>query len=167
MSETCVAGDSTAPGLKRLVISGMGLESHHTRLIWEGGFKIVLDEADRTIREYRGLDFVREPACFKCLATRNVRTAAVWSWSRVREAAQRSDRGVLTCEHNHKVDLRYLTGETLPCHRHIAYQEQSSFSENVDYKKISPGVCLIGLWDGGQSVIRCGSGFVVDAKHQY
>ena len=163
-SETCVAGDSTAPGLKRLVISGMGLEAQHTRLIWEGGFKIVLEEIDRTIREYRGLDFTREPACHKCLATRDVRTAAVWSWSRVREASQRNDRGVLTCENNHKVDLRYLTGETLPCHRQIAYQEQSSFSENVHYTKICPGVCLIGLWDGHR-IHRCGSGFVVDAKH--
>jgi S1-C subfamily serine protease len=162
-SETCVAGDSTAPGLKRLVISGMGLESHHTRLIWEGGFKIILDEVDRTIREYRGLDYSREPACHKCLATRDVRSAAVWSWSRVREASQRSDRGVLTCENNHRVDLRYLTGQALPSHRPIAYQEQSSFNENVHYTKICPGVCLIGLWDGHR-IHRCGSGFVVDAK---
>ena len=162
-SETCVAGNSTAPGLKRLVISGMGLESHHTRLIWEGGFEIILDEVDRTIREYRGLDYSREPACHKCLATRDVRSAAVWSWSRVREASQRSDRGGLTCENNHRVDLRYLTGQTLPSHRPIAYQEQSSFNENVHYTKICPGVCLIGLWDGHR-IHRCGSGFVVDAK---
>ena len=160
--ETCVAGDITAPGLKRLVITGMGLESHHTRLIWGGGFQIVLDEADRIIRNYRGLDYSREPACHKCLATRDARTAAVWSWSRVREA-QRSDRGILTCENNHKVDLRYLTGKTLPCHGHIAYQEQSSFSENVHFSKICPGVCLIGLWDGHR-IRRCGSGFIVDAK---
>ena len=46
-SETCVAGDSTAPGLKRLVISGMGLESQFTRLIWVGGFMIILNEVDR------------------------------------------------------------------------------------------------------------------------
>jgi len=161
-SETCVAGDFTAPGLKRLVITCMGLESHHTRLMWDGGFQIVLDEADRTIREYRGLDYSREPACHKCLATRDVRTAAVWSWSKVR-ATQRSDRGLLTCENNHKVDLRYLTGTTLPCHGHIAYQEQSSFSENVHYSQICPGVCLIGLWDGHR-ILRCGSGFIVDAK---
>ena len=157
-----MAGDITAPGLKRLVITGMGLESHHTRLIWGGGFQIVLDEADRIIRNYRGLDYSREPACHKCLATRDARTAAVWSWSRVREA-QRSDRGILTCENNHKVDLRYLTGKTLPCHGHIAYQEQSSFSENLHYSKICPGVCLIGLWDGHR-IRRCGSGFIVDAK---
>ena len=81
----------------------------------------------------------------------------------MREAAQRGDRGVLTCENNHKVDLRYLTGQTLPSHRPIAYQEQSSFNENVHYTKICPGVCLIGLWDG-RRIHRCGSGFVVDAK---
>mmetsp|Transcript_35235 Transcript_35235/g.77159 ORF Transcript_35235/g.77159 Transcript_35235/m.77159 type:complete len:1750 (-) Transcript_35235:1573-6822(-) len=162
-SPTCVAGESTGDGLKRLIISAKGQEANGTQNIWEGGLSIVLDEADRVIREYRGLDFIRQPACPTCLDTREVRQAAVWDWPYVRDAIRRK-RHDMCCQNGHEVDIRYLAGKQQG-HKHVIYRDLTSFASTdiVPYTELCAGVVLIGLWDG-EKVVMTGSGFVVDAK---
>ena len=146
-----------------MIISAKGHEANGTRNIWEGGFNLVIEEADRTVREYRGLDFTRQPACPTCLHTRDVRRASVWSWSTIRDAVQRNEHD-MCCENGHEIDIRYLAGKPPhSCHKQVVYQEQTSFNHVVPYTDICSGVVLLGLWDGN-TVIRIGSGFVVDAK---
>uniref|UniRef100_A0A7S4J5Y0 Roc domain-containing protein n=1 Tax=Odontella aurita TaxID=265563 RepID=A0A7S4J5Y0_9STRA len=163
-SQYCVAGEATAVGMRRLLVSAKGLEGNGCRKIWDGGYGLVLKAVERVIGEYGGLEHVKQGVCSQCLATRGVRNAKVWNWTCVQDAMRRGP-GTITCDNGHRVDIRHIGGQIrLP---RTLSEEPDQFHTNskVPFSDLCGGVVLVGLWDGEENrVVAAGSGFVVDNK---
>ena len=164
-SPSCIAGDSTGVGLRRLVISAKGQAYNGARNLWEGGYDLVLREAGQVIREYRGLDYTKQAVCSTCLGTMDVRRASLWPWSQIEDAIGGRSANIC-CENGHDVDIRFLAGKSAHTSKFNVSREPEQDNTVVPYSNLCSGIVFVGLWDG-ERVVNAGCGFVVDGVHGF
>jgi len=169
-SHLCVSSDYIGVGMRRLVLSGKGQVGEGGRKIWKGGYTLVIRAIGRVMEEYGGLEFEKQAICPECLAKRPVSRASLWDWSLIRSAARNGDE-TMRCQIGHRVDTRLITGIAFsqPRSRQMGLTREKSDKRLADHivpvTDLLRGVVVVGLWDGKtDTVVRVGSGFVVDKK---
>lgn len=166
-SPHCVAGDINTPtGTRRLIVAAKGPEGSGCRKIWDGGLTLVIRAVERVISGYGGLEYTKQAVCPQCLATRNLRSANLWSWTRVQNIME-SGLGTVVCGDGHRVDVRHIGGQVkLP---NVVYEESDDFptdsKSKVPFADLCNAVVLVGMWDCETNEVEtAGSGFIIDAK---
>lgn len=169
-SHLCVSSDYMGVGMRRLVLSGKGQVGDGGRKIWKGGYTLIIRAIGRVMEEYGGLEFEKQGICPECLAKRPVSRASLWDWSLIRNAARNGDE-TMRCQIGHRVDTRLITGmaTSQTRSRQMGLTREKSDKRLADHivpvTDLLRGVVVVGLWDGKtDTIVRVGSGFVVDKK---
>lgn len=168
-SPLCVASASMLIGRRRLIVSAKGPGGADGRMIWDGGYKMVIGIVEDVLSSYVGLKTEKEVVCPDCIASQKpVTQASVWKIDAVNDAAEREQEEI-RCRNCHPVKVVLVSGqfksvEEFPSHSNYNFKPLKSLS----CKPISAllgGVVLVGLLDKKSGrITRAGSGFVVDSK---
>jgi len=166
-SNYCVGSSKMSVGSRRLVTSCKGPVADGGKLIWTGGYLVVLSSIMKVLEEYGGVVFEKHGFCPICMVKRSVSEASFWDVAKVERAINEGETDI-RCHHAHNVDLRLVCPRAYLNHDNSQDDslkmrgdiQSHSVSQNNDYLR---GVVLIGLWDG-KYVTKAGSGFIVDSK---
>lgn len=173
-SHLCVGSDYMGVGMRRLIVSGRGQVGDGGRKIWKGGYLLVIRCISRVMENYGGLEYERQGFCPECLSKKAVSEASSWEYAQIRSAVLNQET-TLRCHHGHRVDTRLIAGpsENLQPRNNnnnnrdpLAGDVTANNSDTVvPVQDLLRAVVVVGLWDGkAQTVVRVGSGFIVDRK---
>jgi hypothetical protein len=162
-SSHCVASDAMRASMQRVVVSGKGLDGHHARKLWKGGYQVVLDTVRQSLDSYTNV--ASQGVCPECLAHSSPHSASTWSWDSVLAAAE-SGSSVVRCIRGHRVNSNLICGTCTLTEKLIPSLESAPSLRTVKaVSEVLPTVVLVGLWDTHSKNIRnVGSGFFVDKK---
>jgi hypothetical protein len=162
-SSHCVASDAMRASMQRVVVSGKGLDGHHARKLWKGGYQVVLDTVRQSLDSYTNVD--SQVVCPECLAHSSPHSASTWSWDSVLAAAE-SGSSVVRCIRGHRVNSNLICGTCTLTEKLMPSLESAPSLRTVKaVSEVLPTVVLVGLWDTHSKSIRnVGSGFFVDKK---